>query len=288
MHKLQRSISNLVPAPQRHLPGDDVHLPYLGQLAMFSLEQDEELLIDSEDLTSCYNLFSLPPQWAAFTAVGSSVFGLAPGEPMYPAWCHWPRQLSGTWHLVFNLSGVPRTTEVRKTAGDMVSRWTPEGGSGLQSCAGGTYVRTPPGLSKDLSPTGPAAEHRKEVAATEGALQAERLRVWKASSSWQLISKFSWWGCLLPSLPPKRSRSLSYGIQRTPHNGKRLKATPSKQQYLRLGTQPASNCRRPCGHCVAVLTLKQCYLYLETQLAWGSQTTCFQLCWHCKNLNCQN
>ena len=88
MHKLQRSISNLVPAPQRHLPGDDVHLPYLGQLAMFSLEQDEELLIDSEDLTSCYNLFSLPPQWAAFTAVGSSVFGLAPGEPMYPAWCH--------------------------------------------------------------------------------------------------------------------------------------------------------------------------------------------------------
>ena len=137
--KLQRFISNLVPANsyQRHLPGDDVHLPYLGQLAMFSLDQDDEMLIDSEDLTSCFNLFSLPRAWAAFTAFGksvdSSVFGLAPGEEMFPAMVvipmGWLSAVSLTQaivrHLVFTLSKVPADTEVRKTAdfpqGDRVS-----------------------------------------------------------------------------------------------------------------------------------------------------------------------
>eukprot|EP00435_Cladocopium_sp_Y103_P050968 s993_g15.t1 len=72
VQKLQRFISNLVPANsyKRHLPGDDIHLPYLGQLAMLNLDQDKELLIDSEDLTSCYNLFSLPREWAGFMAFG--------------------------------------------------------------------------------------------------------------------------------------------------------------------------------------------------------------------------
>ena len=128
--RLQRFISNLVPANsyQRHLPGDDIHFPYLGQMAMFSLEQDEELLVDSEDLTSCYNLFALPQAWVSFMAFGkavdSSVFGLAPGEPMYPAMAvipmGWLSSVSLTQaivrHLVFDLSGVPRDTEVRKTA----------------------------------------------------------------------------------------------------------------------------------------------------------------------------
>jgi hypothetical protein len=128
--RLQRFISNLVPANsyQKHLPGDNVHLPYLGQLAMFNLDHTEELLIDSEDLTSCFNLFSLPRCWTQFTAFGkpvdSSTFGYPPGELMYPAISvipmGWLSSVSLTQaivrHLVFDLSGVPKATEVRKTA----------------------------------------------------------------------------------------------------------------------------------------------------------------------------
>lgn len=64
--KLQRFISVLVPSNsyQDHMPGDDRHLPYLGQISMLEVEEGQELLIDSEDLTSCFNLFSLPPEWA--------------------------------------------------------------------------------------------------------------------------------------------------------------------------------------------------------------------------------
>ena len=61
--RLQRFISFLVPANtyQDHMAGDDRHLPYLGQLAMLEVEPGQDLLIDNEDLTSCFTLFSLPP-----------------------------------------------------------------------------------------------------------------------------------------------------------------------------------------------------------------------------------
>lgn len=90
--QLQRFISNLVPSNsyQQHLPGDDVHLPYLGQLSMISVQAEEELVVDSEDLTSCFNLFSLPKAWAPYMAFGKavdgSVFGLAPGSKFTRQW----------------------------------------------------------------------------------------------------------------------------------------------------------------------------------------------------------
>ena len=128
--RLQRFISNLVPTNtyQKHLPGDDIHFPYLGQMAVLSLNDDEELLIESEDLTSCYNLFTFPREWAPFMAFGkavdSSVFDLPPGEPMYPAMVvipmGWLSAVALTQcivrHLVFDLSGVAPESEVRKTA----------------------------------------------------------------------------------------------------------------------------------------------------------------------------
>ena len=127
--QLQRFISNLVPGNsyQAHLPGDDVHLPYLGQLSMISIHPDEELVVDSEDLTSCFNLFSLPKVWAPYMAFGKavdgSVFGLARGEMVYPSMAVIPRWLSAVAltqaivrHLVFDLSGVKASSEVRKTA----------------------------------------------------------------------------------------------------------------------------------------------------------------------------
>ena len=195
--RLQRFISNLVPinSYQRHLPGDDVHLPYLGQMAMFSLDHDEELLIDSEDLTSCYNLFSLPSAWAPFMAFGkavdSSVFGLAPGEPMYPAMSvipmGWLSSVSLTQaivrHLVFDLSGVPRSTEVRKTAefpqGDQVSVIYLDSFDELRKVSRGCRAV----LEGHMSPHHqafkatceklglPLNEGKRVVAATEGSLQ---------------------------------------------------------------------------------------------------------------------
>ena len=60
--RLQRFISVLVPSNsyQDHIEGDDTHWPYLGQLAMVEVEPDQDILVDSEDLASCFNLFSLP------------------------------------------------------------------------------------------------------------------------------------------------------------------------------------------------------------------------------------
>ena len=59
---LQRFISILVPSNtyQAHMAADDTHLPYLGQMAMMEIDIDEEVLIDLEDLVSCFNLFRLP------------------------------------------------------------------------------------------------------------------------------------------------------------------------------------------------------------------------------------
>ena len=76
--RLQRFITNLVPANsyQEHMAGDDQHLPCLGQMSMLEVELHQDLLVDSEDLSSCFNLFTLPPQWAGMmTFASSKVFG---------------------------------------------------------------------------------------------------------------------------------------------------------------------------------------------------------------------
>lgn len=86
---LQRFISILVPSNtyQAHMPGDDAHLPYLGQMSMMEVNEDEEVLIDSEDLTSCFNLFRLPRAWGGYCAfskkVSARVFGGAANEEVY-------------------------------------------------------------------------------------------------------------------------------------------------------------------------------------------------------------
>lgn len=192
--RLQRFISNLVPANSYQRPGDDIHFPYLGQMAMFSLEQDEELLVDSEDLTSCYNLFALPQAWVSFMAFGkavdSSVFGLAPGEPMYPAMAVIPMGwLSSVLltqaivrHLVFDLSGVPRDTEVRKTAefpaGDRVSVISKsfhelrKVSRGCRAVLEGQMSEYHQAFKATCNRLGlPLNEGKRVVAATEGALQ---------------------------------------------------------------------------------------------------------------------
>eukprot|EP00435_Cladocopium_sp_Y103_P042417 s906_g11.t1 len=126
--KLQRFISILVPSNsyQEHMPGDDRHLPYLGQLSMLELSESHELLIDSEDLTSCFNLFSLPPSWAGMMTfskqVSSAVFG---GSPDQLSWVGmrvvpmgWINSVSlmqtVVRQLVFAESAIPLSSEISK------------------------------------------------------------------------------------------------------------------------------------------------------------------------------
>ena len=82
MKQLQRFISILVPsnAYQKHMEGDDQHLPYLGQLSVLGLEEHEQFLVDSEDLTSCFNLFRLPRRWARYFCFSKKVDGKVFGQ----------------------------------------------------------------------------------------------------------------------------------------------------------------------------------------------------------------
>jgi len=131
---LQRFISILVPSNtyQAHMVADDAHLPYLGQMAMMEIDIDEEVLIDSEDLVSCFNLFRLPPKWAGMCTfskkVRSSVFGGPPDEMSYVGlqvvpmgWINSVALMQTVVRrLVFGLSRVPEASEVSKL------KWFPE------------------------------------------------------------------------------------------------------------------------------------------------------------------
>ena len=131
---LQRFISVLVPSNtyQAHMPGHDEHLPYLGQMAMLEIDEDEEVLIDSEDLTSCFNLFRLPQQWVGFNAfakqVSAAVFGGPASEMVYVGmrvvpmgWINSVALMQTVVRsLVFGMSRVPETSEVSKL------KWFPD------------------------------------------------------------------------------------------------------------------------------------------------------------------
>ena len=67
---MQRFISILCPINEylRRIPGDDDKLPYAGQITLVKLASDEDVLVDSEDFESAFNLFRMPPQWLVFFA----------------------------------------------------------------------------------------------------------------------------------------------------------------------------------------------------------------------------
>ena len=125
---LQRFISNLVPSNsyQEHQEGDDPHLPYLGQLSMLEIDEDEEILICSEDLCSCFNLFRVPLQWAGFFAFNKTVsgrlFGLPASQQCYVGmtvvpmgWLNSVAVMQTIVRtLIFGLSAIPAESEVSK------------------------------------------------------------------------------------------------------------------------------------------------------------------------------
>ena len=133
---VQRFISNLIPANfyQERIDGDDKLLPYLGQLTLLEQEEEEVWLIDSEDFTSCFNLFRLPQCWHKYMAFGkgvdASLLGGEAGTIVYRAMAVLPMGWissvaiiqSIVRTLVFKVAEIPEASEVAKT------KPLPEGG----------------------------------------------------------------------------------------------------------------------------------------------------------------
>ena len=124
----QRFISILVPTNAATMPikGAQDTLPYIGTLSALMLEDDEVLYLDSEDLQSAFNLFSVPDQWLGFFSYSKKVdgkaFGLPAGKMVRPALAVVPMG----WHsavgivqetvrnLVFQRAKVNVATSVEK------------------------------------------------------------------------------------------------------------------------------------------------------------------------------
>eukprot|EP00438_Fugacium_kawagutii_P020465 Skav206770 [mRNA] locus=scaffold167:518352:522925:+ [translate_table: standard] len=124
----QRFISIMCPvnAVTEPIAGSQDTLPYIGQMTGLLLEESESLVLESEDLQSAFNLFSVPDRWLGYFAyskkVDQSAFGLPAGKMVRPALGVVPMG----WHsavalvqeavrdLVFNRSGVPRELSAEK------------------------------------------------------------------------------------------------------------------------------------------------------------------------------
>ena len=124
----QRFISILCPinACTTPLTGAQDTLPFIGTLTALQLDEEDVMYLESEDLQSAFNLFSMPDQWLPFFAYSkktdASAFGLPAGSQVRPALCVVPMG----WHsavglvqeavrcLVFEKSEVPRVTSVEK------------------------------------------------------------------------------------------------------------------------------------------------------------------------------
>eukprot|EP00438_Fugacium_kawagutii_P016768 Skav231119 [mRNA] locus=scaffold7:90570:104623:- [translate_table: standard] len=129
LKKCQRFISIMCPvnAITEPISGSQDTLPYIGQMTGLMLEESESLYLESEDLQSAFNLFSIPPKWYGYFAyskkVDQSAFGLPAGKLVRPCLSVVPMG----WHsavalvqeavreLVFNRAGVPRHLSVEKS-----------------------------------------------------------------------------------------------------------------------------------------------------------------------------
>ena len=82
---LQRFITNLIPTNSylRRLRGDADSLPRVGRLSLITLQDHEQLEVDSEDMVSAFNLFAVPEQWRGAFVFEKRVPGsvVAGGDP---------------------------------------------------------------------------------------------------------------------------------------------------------------------------------------------------------------
>ena len=125
---LQRFISIFCPlnAVSRKIEGEEGTLPYVGQVTLMLVPQEECLLLDSEDLQSAFNLFEMPLGWRGLFCyekkVRGDILGLASPEPVYVAL----RTVPMGWvsavgvvqaairHLAFGVAGIQTEGELQK------------------------------------------------------------------------------------------------------------------------------------------------------------------------------
>ena len=125
---LQRFISIFVPLNEVSvkIPGDEGTLPYVGQVLLLNVPREDEVIVDSEDLQSAFNLFEMPPGWRGLFCyekkVPGTCVGLGTDEPTYVALKTVPMGwLSAVGivqaairHLAFKEAGLPLVQELQK------------------------------------------------------------------------------------------------------------------------------------------------------------------------------
>ena len=233
----QRFISNFIPinAYQQHLTGGDKHLPYLGQLTLLEQGDDEFWVTDSEDFTSCFNLFRLPRAWHRYMcfgmAVDGAILGGASGRCCTPQWrwCRWAgwmpfqwsSQLSGAWCLMkpeYQLTARCQSCGIFPTL--MTWRWSTL--TAMTSCVGWTR----PALRswEDLHQAGMRSSlrcvKRRDYPSTpenewchrwEARYRVESCRETSDGTSFQVTSSSTCWDCQDASWALRRGESLTSG-----------------------------------------------------------------------------
>ncbi len=73
----QRFISIFCPinAISQKISGDEDTLPYVGQVSLLHIPEEQEILIDSEDMQSAFNLFAMPIGWRGMFCYEKKVRG---------------------------------------------------------------------------------------------------------------------------------------------------------------------------------------------------------------------
>ena len=124
----QRFISIFCPlnAVSKKLEGSEDTLPYVGQVSLLQVPDEAEILVDSEDMASAFNLFRMPEGWRGLFVYKKAVSAEAVGLPGKGKVYISLRTIPMGWlsavgvvqsairFLAFNIAGLPEEKEVRK------------------------------------------------------------------------------------------------------------------------------------------------------------------------------
>lgn len=125
---LQRFISIFVPlnSVSKKIEGDEATLPYVGQVNLVNVPDECELVVDSEDMASAFNLFGMPKGWRGLFVYEKQVparcFGHSSDKPTFVSLKTVPMgwvSAVGTVqaairHLAFSIAKLPGSAEVQK------------------------------------------------------------------------------------------------------------------------------------------------------------------------------
>lgn len=124
----QRFISILCPlnAVSQKIEGSEGTLPYVGQVSLLHIPEEHEVVIDSEDMASAFNLFEMPLGWRGLFVyekqVPAHVLGLEGDKPTYVSL----RTVPMGWlsavgvvqeairYLAFTVAKLPPSGEIQK------------------------------------------------------------------------------------------------------------------------------------------------------------------------------